>query len=172
MDIYLNKTINFIRLAIVGFILLLGVALLLFTIFLALYHPDFEPAAFAALAFSSLFLIFAMYHTLKLNLSYKNADHPILTINQDGLYDRRVTKRAVPWDLIEWRYIVMKGNPSVSFNILRNEFSYLHKQGLTDRLMAKLSRLFGFPKYNVDLMSLKEDPVKIKTEIEKYKKSM
>lgn len=172
MDACLNKTKNIIRLSVVGFLLLVGVALLLFTFFLVLKEPDFEPLAFIALVFASLFLILSMYHTLKINLAYDDADKAILSVTEEGFYDRRITKRTVPWDNVEWRYIVVKGNPSICFNILRNELSYLKKQGFTEKTVSTLSKFFGFPSHTIDLMSLAEKPSKIKAEFEKYKNPM
>lgn len=153
-----------------GFLLLLGVAMIIFT--LVYMQKNFELLPGLAVLFGAALLVVSMAYTIKAN-SVPDMESPVLIIDKKGFYDRRLSTQPVPWEYLQWRFYRVKGNPSISLDIKEGfESRYIPEPGLLDKFSYVMAKLLGFPKYSVDLMSLATPAAEIVKECEKYKKRL
>ena len=165
MKVYINKTKLAFRIILIKFLAVFSIALLLFGLYL------YVESAFASLLIvaCSLFLLTAMIHTLKINNKLKSDQQPVLEITDDGVFDRRIMRKPLPWSNMQWKYFMVKGNPSIAFDVLRGKNEYLYDLGYSDKIVNVLSRTFGIPPNTIDLLSLSTSAEEIKAEFLKYK---
>lgn len=165
MKVYVNKTKLMLRMIVVGALAIFAVVGIILSLIFMYQEPFTAIIVIIALAF----LLFAMLYTIKISF-VRDKDEPVLIISEDGVFDKRILKAVVPWNNLEWRYVVVKGNPSICIDILDFEYEYAQKPGFLDHISFALAKVLGFPKYNVDLLSLKTRATDIREEFEKYKK--
>ena len=92
MDVYINQSKLKSRMILCGALLVLGGALIVFTLVYSLIN--FELLPMLAILFGASFLVMSMAYTIKANRVH-DVDTPVLTISEKGFYDSRLFKKPI-----------------------------------------------------------------------------
>lgn len=94
---------------------------------------------------------------------------PIVTINEEGIYDRRYLKCPLPWGKLDWRRRYSKGYAYFTYNFRASKEEYLLHRGFFSRFMMGGSKLFGFGDLYIEGHFFDRDAEEIYQELTKYK---
>lgn len=167
MQLHIKKTKMHIRMIalIVANILIIGG-----TILFCYAAPEEE--FWMAMGMGALmFLIALMMHCAILtDWRARNIKGPIITINEEGVYDRRYLKRPLAWGKLEWRRRYSKGYPYIIYNFRTSKEEYLLHRGFFSRFMMGGSKLFGFGDLYIEAHFFDCDAEELYQEFLKYKR--
>ena len=109
------------------------------------------------LLYSPFFIIaLVLMNQVILDLLALCISKPILEICDEGLIDRRLFKKKIPWSDVEWSIYEKRRGPWVQIVILKNERTYVRKRNIVNLLLGSVSRLLGSNKntYTIDHKTL------------------
>lgn len=166
MDVYVHKVKLGFRITMLSLVLFSQILVLIVAPILL---PP-KPIQLFTVISITLVLVTIMVAIIK-SIWVKDWDKPVLRIDKNGVYDRRIFIKQVPWENLEWVHYYVKGNPAISLYLLQFESAYAKKAGSLEKIQYGVAKCISFPKYTIDIMSFSISSEEIKSEFEKYKKS-
>ena len=113
-------------------------------------------------------LVLGVFYSFLTEIRTRKLSDPIVTIDENGFYDKRFHNKPVPWSKIDWKTRYSKGHLYICYSFRTSPDAYLLKHTL-GRFNMKFSKLFGFGDMYLEPHFFDRKNQAILAEFQKYK---